>query len=142
MKKCELCKFPARLHCESDQANLCAECDLKVHEANFLVARHSRRLLCLTCQAPTPWEASGARLGNTVTECDACVEGGRGGSEGVVVHDEVFADDDNYFDGSRAECEGGDEEEMEEEEEDESQVMPWSPTPPPAASSSSSDETS
>ncbi|CAM8895365.1 unnamed protein product [Rhodiola kirilowii] len=42
MKKCELCKLPATLYCGSDQANLCASCDLRVHEANFIVARHSR----------------------------------------------------------------------------------------------------
>ncbi|XWS51988.1 hypothetical protein CRYUN_Cryun11dG0029000 [Craigia yunnanensis] len=56
--KCELCGGLARMHCESDQANLCWDCDVKVHGANFLVAKHSRTLLCHVCQNPTPWLAS------------------------------------------------------------------------------------
>ncbi|KAB1210083.1 hypothetical protein CJ030_MR6G011341 [Morella rubra] len=58
MKKCELCKVPARTYCESDQASLCWDCDAKVHGANFLVARHYRTLLCHACQSQTPWKAS------------------------------------------------------------------------------------
>ncbi|KAE8732145.1 Adenine nucleotide alpha hydrolases-like superfamily protein isoform 1 [Hibiscus syriacus] len=74
MKKCELCGKLARIDCESDQANLCWDCDLKVHGANFLVAKHSRTLLCHVCQNPTPWLASGRNLGSAVTVCDSCVE--------------------------------------------------------------------
>ncbi|XP_019412802.1 PREDICTED: putative zinc finger protein CONSTANS-LIKE 11 isoform X2 [Lupinus angustifolius] len=71
-KKCELCKGPARIFCESDQATLCWDCDTQVHAANFLVARHSRTLLCRACHSPTPWNASGARLGNTISFCHRC----------------------------------------------------------------------
>ncbi|KAM0059041.1 putative transcription factor interactor and regulator Znf-B family [Helianthus debilis subsp. tardiflorus] len=46
MKTCELCKSAAKIYCDSDQASLCWTCDNKVHSANFLVARHSRTLLC------------------------------------------------------------------------------------------------
>ncbi|CAL0303931.1 unnamed protein product [Lupinus luteus] len=71
-KLCELCKVPARIFCESDQATLCWDCDAHVHAANFLVTRHSRTLLCHTCYSLTPWNASGARLGNTVSFCRNC----------------------------------------------------------------------
>ncbi|KAF3782294.1 putative zinc finger protein CONSTANS-LIKE 11 [Nymphaea thermarum] len=73
MKECELCQRPARMYCESDQASLCWTCDANVHSANFLVARHTRSLLCQACQAPTPWRAAGARLGPTVSVCQKCV---------------------------------------------------------------------
>ncbi|KAF9670891.1 hypothetical protein SADUNF_Sadunf13G0116200 [Salix dunnii] len=66
--KCELCKSAARTYCESDQANLCWNCDAKVHGANFLVARHARALLCQSCQSLTPWKASGAQLGHAVSD--------------------------------------------------------------------------
>nr|GMC83795.1 zinc finger protein CONSTANS-LIKE 2-like [Ipomoea batatas] len=72
MKKCELCKSAARVFCDSDQANLCWECDARVHSANFLVAKHSRTLLCQACQSQTPWTGSGPKLGPTVSVCQAC----------------------------------------------------------------------
>ena len=56
MKKCELCNSLAKMHCDSDQASLCWDCDAKVHAANFLVAKHSRTLLCHLCQSFTPWK--------------------------------------------------------------------------------------
>ncbi|KAL9689418.1 hypothetical protein QQ045_009803 [Rhodiola kirilowii] len=142
MRKCELCKLPARLYCESDQACLCPACDLKVHAANFLVARHTRTLLCKTCQAPTPWVACGTRLGNTVTECETCVRGDNDESDGEG--DEVFSDDEvvsgGDSDGSDEDCD----EDGDEEEEGENQIVPgsYSPNPPPAASSSIGDESS
>ncbi|CAA0825088.1 B-box type zinc finger family protein [Striga hermonthica] len=74
MKWCELCKRTARIHCESDQASLCWSCDARVHSANFLVARHSRNLLCRACQCPTPWFASGAELGPTASACVKCAD--------------------------------------------------------------------
>ncbi|ONK74667.1 uncharacterized protein A4U43_C03F8890 [Asparagus officinalis] len=75
MKACELCAGAARMYCESDEASLCFDCDAKVHGANFLVARHSRVLLCRNCQDPTPWKAAGAKLIQAVSVCDRCVEG-------------------------------------------------------------------
>ncbi|KAJ1379736.1 B-box-type zinc finger [Sesbania bispinosa] len=130
MKKCELCKVPARTFCESDQASLCWDCDAKVHGANFLVARHSRTLLCDTCRSPTPWKASGARLGNTVSVCDRCaaeeeeVEESEGGND-----DEMDTEDDDDFDSDVVDGDG------------DNQVVPWSSsTPPPPAASSSGSE--
>ncbi|PIN04316.1 hypothetical protein CDL12_23149 [Handroanthus impetiginosus] len=74
MKRCELCKGKARMHCESDQASLCWDCDAKVHSANFLVARHLRILLCHVCQSRTPWTASGTKLGPAFSFCEQCEE--------------------------------------------------------------------
>lgn len=72
-KKCELCCGVARIYCESDQASLCWDCDGKVHGANFLVAKHTRCLLCSACQSHTSWKASGLRLGPTVSICESCL---------------------------------------------------------------------
>ena len=72
-KKCELCDRVARTFCESDQASLCWDCEGKVHGANFLVAKHTRCLLCNVCQSPTPWKASGLRFGPTVSICESCL---------------------------------------------------------------------
>ncbi|KAK4770751.1 hypothetical protein SAY87_031283 [Trapa incisa] len=74
---CELCWNPAKLYCESDRANLCWDCDLKVHGVNFLVTRHRRTLLCHACQNPTPWRASGSKLTPSVSVCGDCAEGTR-----------------------------------------------------------------
>ncbi|KAK9936215.1 hypothetical protein M0R45_013067 [Rubus argutus] len=73
MRRCELCDSVAKMYCESDQASLCWDCDIKVHGANFLVAKHSRTLLCHVCQSLTPWNASGPKLGPTVSVCLNCV---------------------------------------------------------------------
>ncbi|XP_057540826.1 zinc finger protein CONSTANS-LIKE 9-like [Amaranthus tricolor] len=73
MKKgCELCGLPATTYCESDRASLCWHCDGKVHEANFLVIKHIRTLLCHLCQNPTPWTASGPTLPPSLSFCLAC----------------------------------------------------------------------
>ncbi|KAH6785591.1 hypothetical protein C2S51_038046 [Perilla frutescens var. frutescens] len=114
-RACELCKGTARIHCESDQANLCWDCDAKVHSANFLVARHSRNLLCRLCQSPTSWSAAGSKLEPTLSDCRKCV--------------------------NRSDCDGEDEEdaaaaEDEEEEMAEIHIVPWSPPQPPASESS------
>ncbi|KAL5797732.1 hypothetical protein ACOSQ2_002552 [Xanthoceras sorbifolium] len=136
MKNCELCKLQARTYCESDQASLCWDCDAKVHAANFLVARHSRTLLCHVCQSLTRWTASGEKLGHAVSVCESCVNGQAEDQESQGANDDTEDDVDN----------DGDEEEEEEkeEEEGENQVVPWSTitatTPPPASSSSSSSE--
>ncbi|KAJ9153658.1 hypothetical protein P3X46_027076 [Hevea brasiliensis] len=153
MKGCELCGGTARMYCESDQASLCWDCDEKVHCANFLVAKHCRTLLCQVCQSPTPWKASGPKLGPTVSICESCfsLHNGKKGEVGVdrdeshggnEQEDEFLDDSDDYDD---EDDEQDDEEEDEEEEEDEdgeNQVVPWSVTSPspPAASSSSSEE--
>ncbi|BAT92219.1 hypothetical protein LR48_Vigan05g155800 [Vigna angularis] len=138
MKNCELCKVLARTFCESDQASLCWDCDAKVHGANFLVARHTRTLLCHTCQSPTPWKASGAALGNTVSLCERCAGGtaeqgqeSQGGNDDDVDTDEDDYDDDDETDDEVAADEDGD-----------NQVVPWSSAPPPPAPSSSSSEES
>lgn len=49
--RCELCKEAAILYCPADEARLCWDCDARIHSANFLVARHSRALLCSCCGA-------------------------------------------------------------------------------------------
>lgn len=115
-KSCELCKRTARLHCESDQARLCWDCDAKVHSANFLVARHSRNLLCRLCQSPTAWSAAGSKLEPTYSYCRKCA--------------------------GRAACGGGngeDEEKAVKEEVAEIHVLPSSPPPPPESSLSGGD---
>lgn len=134
MKKCELCKVPARTFCDSDQASLCWDCDAKVHGANFLVARHTRTLLCHSCHSLTPWKASGAALGNTVSLCMGCAGGTR-------AHNADEGED---------ESEGGNDDDIdiqddEEDEDGDNQVVPWSSTeaaPPPYSSSSSQESVS
>ena len=146
MKNCELCKIPARTFCESDQASLCWDCDAKVHGANFLVARHSRALLCHACQSQTPWKASGPKLGNTVSICENCIGGmkingeegeeSEGGNDDEIDTEDDFDDDDDSVVGDDEDDEvGGD-------EDGDNQVVPWSATPPPPAVSSSSSEES
>ncbi|KAL5731126.1 hypothetical protein ACHQM5_003884 [Ranunculus cassubicifolius] len=150
MKECELCNSPARMFCESDQASLCWECDSKVHSANFLVARHPRNLLCHVCQTATPWQASGSKLGPTVSVCERCMkrcndrkqqpEESHGGND----DDE---DDDDH--GDEDDDDGEDEDTIDnndddDEDDDDIQVVPWlssSSNPPPVASSSSSEDT-
>ncbi|CAK9161399.1 unnamed protein product [Ilex paraguariensis] len=152
-KSCELCKAPARMYCESDQASLCWDCDAKVHSANFLVARHSRSLLCHACQSPTPWNASGPKIGSAVSVCDSCVDNsdemkGRhreSTDERQVENPLINAEGDEYDDEYGS---GGDDEEEElggdddEDEDGDNQVVPWSSTPPPPSASSSDYEES
>ncbi|KAJ8754684.1 hypothetical protein K2173_010775 [Erythroxylum novogranatense] len=165
MKGCELCGGAARMYCESDQASLCWDCDEKVHCANFLVAKHYRSLLCQVCQSPTPWKASGPRLGPTVSICESCfnthnkndgklLKGSNGeylkefrqGDEQSEVGDDEFDNgSDNYDDEEEEEetVEDDDDEGEEEEEDGDNQVVPWSGTassPSTATSSSSSEE--
>ncbi|RDY03201.1 B-box domain protein 30, partial [Mucuna pruriens] len=71
-ESCALCEKKAMIHCDSDQAKLCRDCDEKVHSVNFLVAKHSRVLLCCSCYSPTPWKASGTKLTPTVSFCHSC----------------------------------------------------------------------
>ncbi|EXB62336.1 Putative zinc finger protein [Morus notabilis] len=168
MKFCELCKGLARTYCESDQASLCWNCDVKVHGANFLVARHSRTVLCHACQSPTPWKASGAELGITVSVCESCVVGGRntaqrddeesqGGNDdeiGTDDDDDLDDDDEDENDHGGEDHDYDDDDDDEEEEEEEvggdddenvdNQVVPWTAissetaATPPPAANSSS----
>ncbi|KAH7861999.1 hypothetical protein Vadar_033512 [Vaccinium darrowii] len=154
MKGCELCSKPARIHCEADGASLCSNCDDKVHSANFIVAKHSRNLLCHCCQSPTPWKASGPKLGRTVSVCDTCVRNfcsqkqGRRGAErgGGRENDEFEVEDECSCDEEDGELNGSGEDE--DEEGGDNQVVPWScstsntPPPSPVASSSSSEAVS
>ncbi|KAF2292129.1 hypothetical protein GH714_013465 [Hevea brasiliensis] len=110
MKKCELCKLSARSYCESDEACLCWDCDARVHGANFLVARHTRNLLCQTCQSITPWKATGVKLGRTVSICDRCANGANRKeeeeSEEANNDDVSTEDDDDLSTGDKEENEG------------------------------------
>ncbi|KAG6425748.1 hypothetical protein SASPL_109952 [Salvia splendens] len=53
LRLCELCNANAAVFCPSDAAFLCRNCDVKVHQANFLVARHVRRAVCSNCRSFT-----------------------------------------------------------------------------------------
>lgn len=70
---CELCHGPAAVYCVADEAHICWTCDAKVHGANFLVARHTRAVLCGSCGIPTSWRVSGVdfapRAGCFCAEC-------------------------------------------------------------------------
>uniref|UniRef100_A0A2C9U4J7 B box-type domain-containing protein n=1 Tax=Manihot esculenta TaxID=3983 RepID=A0A2C9U4J7_MANES len=139
MKKCELCDSLAKMYCESDQANLCWDCDSNVHGANFLVAKHSRALLCHICQSLTPWTATGPKLSPTVSVCQNCVNNStcreeRGnGDDHSSDGDDLDREDDENGDGS---------DEEEEEVEEENQVVPLSSTAPASSSSNSDQECS
>lgn len=159
-KKCDLCEGVARMYCESDQASLCWHCDAKVHGANFLVAKHARCLLCSACQSPTPWKATGLRLGPTFSVCDSCaaLKSAAGGRDGVSSTERIqtespgqeingFDNDDGAesYDDDEDENEdeeySDDDENEDDEEEAENQVVPWAAAgqPLPVVSSSSSD---
>ncbi|XP_043688172.1 zinc finger protein CONSTANS-LIKE 4-like [Telopea speciosissima] len=146
MKECELCKYPARTYCESDQASLCWDCDAKVHCANFLVARHSRSLLCHVCQSATPWKASGAKLGQAVSVCERCVNNCNGRDErderGEVEGQAVNDGEDEIEEETEDDDDDEDEDDSEDDEDGENQVVPWSSTPPPPITSSSSGDES
>lgn len=125
-KECDLCRRrPASMYCDSDQASLCFHCDANVHAANFLVARHTRTLLCHACHSPTPWTASGLNLGSALSFCRRCSPAGaQVGDQSTHQGDGGEDDDvveDGYEDGDEEE-----EEEVEEEEDGDNQVVPWS----------------
>ncbi|GKV30852.1 hypothetical protein SLEP1_g39624 [Rubroshorea leprosula] len=144
MKNCELCNSLAKMFCGSDQAILCWDCDSKVHGANFLVAKHSRTLLCHLCQYPTPWIGSGPKLSPTISVCLICVNNGSGGVEkkneerngDLDEEDDVAEGDDSYDD-----LDEDDDCDIEEDGE-ENQVVPWSSRPVPLCLSSSTSEES
>eukprot|EP00250_Pteridium_aquilinum_P028929 c38128_g1_i1 orf=164-814(+) len=71
---CELCKRRASVYCPSDEALLCELCDAKVHSANFLVARHSRHVLCTCCGSPTLLSYTGPRIEpHHLQRCSKCI---------------------------------------------------------------------
>ncbi|TKY67942.1 Zinc finger protein CONSTANS 10 [Spatholobus suberectus] len=135
-ESCALCENRAVMLCDSDQAKLCWDCDEKVHSANFLVAKHSRVLLCRLCHSPTPWKASGAKLTLTVSFCHRCVADRHARWNPLVnnvqQHCDYVEDDgehgsDNVYDGDEKE-----------DEEGENQVAPMSSgsaTSPPSGAS-------
>ncbi len=146
MKKCELCDSPAKMYCESDQASLCWDCDAQVHSANFLVSKHSRRLLCHVCQSLTPWNGSGPKLLPTVSVCDSCVNSCNQNEDDDDLDREDNTEDDDDDDGDDDDDDDGDGDEdqgdnnIDEDDDEENQVVPWSSTPPPPVSSSSTSE--
>ncbi|KAI7752471.1 hypothetical protein M8C21_012568 [Ambrosia artemisiifolia] len=140
MKKCELCTHIARIYCHSDNASLCYTCDQTVHSSNFLVAKHSRTLLCHKCQSPTPWTASGLHLGRAATVCVTCLD------ENDVVEDNRDLQHNRETEDEDVESSDDEEEDDEdnEDEEAENQVVPWSSTvsPPVVTGCSSSEDVS
>ncbi|KAK9077526.1 hypothetical protein SSX86_005863 [Deinandra increscens subsp. villosa] len=151
MKRCELCRQFARIYCQSDNASLCYDCDQNVHSSNFLVAKHSRTLLCHKCQSPTPWTASGLSLGRAASVCVTCVDEDstqrrlRSGGETNRRENDVVAENRDVHENGDTEdedTESSDESEDEDEDEDaENQVVPWSSVAsPPVTGSSSSEE--
>ncbi|XP_020237781.1 B-box zinc finger protein 32 [Cajanus cajan] len=62
----------ASLYCPSDSAFLCSDCDAAVHAANFLVARHLRRLLCCKCDRFAGIHISGASSRRLPSTCGWC----------------------------------------------------------------------
>lgn len=137
MKKCELCNSnTARLHCESDQTTLCWDCDTKVHSANFLVAKHSRSLLCHSCQSITPWACCGPKMGPTLSTCHTCVTGTSNHNH-KDHHDQETNDDDDDNDDDNEEDDDGDS--SDDEDDGDNQVVPLSSLSllPPIVSSSS-----
>lgn len=144
MKKCELCNSVARMYCDSDQASLCWDCDARVHAANFLVAKHSRTLLCHVCQSSTPWTASGPRLAPVVSVCPRC---DNTNSTSAFTGDRQSENDREGDDDDDDDQSDRDDNEDEDDDDEDNQVVPFASTPlpsppPPVASSSSSSEDS
>jgi hypothetical protein len=86
IRGCELCDGEAALYCAADEAHICWACDAKVHGANFLVARHTRAVLCGACGTETPWKASGASPAPRTSLCAGCSQGESQGE--CTTHDE------------------------------------------------------
>nr|XP_011460325.1 PREDICTED: B-box zinc finger protein 21-like [Fragaria vesca subsp. vesca] len=153
MKKCELCDSAAKMYCESDQASLCWDCDIKVHGANFLVAKHSRTLLCHVCQSLTPWNACGPKLGpNTVSVCENCVsnkesrneedeerDDDEDGGEKEEEENSIGEDNDDHDGGENG---ANDDDGGNADDDEGNQVVPWSSSSstPPDSSSLSDEE--
>ncbi|XP_019196225.1 PREDICTED: B-box zinc finger protein 32-like [Ipomoea nil] len=72
VRSCELCNGEAAVCCPSDSAFLCWSCDAKVHDANFLVARHIRNIICLKCKSFTGHRVSGFGVVPIAGHCASC----------------------------------------------------------------------
>ncbi|KAA0056935.1 B-box zinc finger protein 32-like [Cucumis melo var. makuwa] len=120
--KCELCDCRANAYCESDEASLCWSCDSNVHSANFIVEKHSRILLCQICQSPTPWTATGPKLGPTLSLCQFCVVPQNVASLQFHHQDHLHSGSSTTRDFDHRHHHSGDDEE--------NQVVPLSPPPP------------
>nr|GMC47646.1 B-box zinc finger protein 32-like [Ipomoea batatas] len=72
VRSCELCNGEAAVCCPSDSAFLCWSCDAKVHDANFLVARHIRNIICLKCKSFTGHRVSGFGVAPIAGHCGSC----------------------------------------------------------------------
>lgn len=72
VRLCALCNAEAAVFCPSDDAFLCWACDAKVHEANFLVARHLRKSLCSNCKDLTGDGISGVASQPFPAACPSC----------------------------------------------------------------------
>ncbi|KAH1056155.1 hypothetical protein J1N35_034220 [Gossypium stocksii] len=143
MKKCELCNSLAKMYCESDQAILCWDCDSTVHGANFLVAKHSRTLLCHLCQSPTPWNGSGPKLGPTVSVCENCVSRNACTDEinNEETHNEKNDDDEDDDEDDDDEDDSSEDDGGDSSGDEENQVVPWT-SGPPVSNSTTSEECS
>lgn len=71
-RNCELCNEEASLYCGSDSAFLCWNCDARVHEANFLVGRHIREVLCCNCKCFAGSQISGSVAPPATSTCRSC----------------------------------------------------------------------
>lgn len=73
--RCALCDEAAVCYCVNDDAHLCTGCDVKMHSANPLLARHERRpISALACQAECASAApSAAPAASHSTDCDVGV---------------------------------------------------------------------
>ncbi|XP_023872994.1 B-box zinc finger protein 32 [Quercus suber] len=60
IRACERCSEDSSLYCASDSTFLCFRYVAKVHQANFLIARHVRQVLCFKCEAFSDYRISGA----------------------------------------------------------------------------------
>ncbi|KAG8380260.1 hypothetical protein BUALT_Bualt07G0174700 [Buddleja alternifolia] len=72
VRSCELCNAEAAVYCTSDTAFLCWSCDLKIHDANFLVARHIRQSICSNCKNYTGDVISGVGFQPSPATCQSC----------------------------------------------------------------------
>lgn len=71
-RMCELCTAEAVAYCVADSAFLCLSCDARVHGANFLVARHVRKIVCSNCQDFTGDQISGLGSKPKPSICRIC----------------------------------------------------------------------